>query len=128
MSGESSTDDRGGASERYAVSMRASDGFNPAGTAIGVTRIEGVTHAVVAPERQSLDHCWSWFRHKHLGNTESLEDDATFLMVEIGETWRGARRWQPSCRVGSPARRPGRWRKAEDWLIPRRTHQSSLQA
>ena len=86
VSGESSTDDRGGASERYAVSMRASDGFNPAGTAIGVTRIEGVTHAVVAPNASHSIIAGLGFVTNTSGNTESLEDDATFLMVEIGET------------------------------------------
>ena len=90
VAGESSTDDRGGASERYSVSMRASDGFNPAATSIPVTRIEGVTHAAIAPRTSHSIIAGLGFVADTSGASDSIEDDATFLFVEMGET--GAQR------------------------------------
>ena len=90
VAGESSTDDRGGASERYAVSMRAADGFNPAATSIPVTRIEGVTHAAIAPRASHSIIAGLGFIADTSGNSDSIEDSAAFLFVEIGET--GAQR------------------------------------
>ena len=90
VAGESSTDDTGGATERYSVSMRASDGFNPAATSIPVTRIEGVTHAAIAPRTGHSIIAGLGFVADTSGAAESIEDDATFLFVEMGET--GAQR------------------------------------
>ena len=87
---ESSTDDRGGASARFAASIRASDGFNPAATSIAVTRIEGVTHGVVAPTTGHSVIAGLGFVANTSGDADSLVEDAAFLFAEIGET--GAQR------------------------------------
>ena len=86
VGGENSTDDRGGATDRYSVSMQSSDGFNPLATSVAVTRIEGVTHAVISPRTSSSIIAGLGFVADLSGTSDSIEDDASFLFVEIGET------------------------------------------
>ena len=88
VSAESSTDDRGGASAQFASSLRAADGFNPSATPIGVTRIEGVTHAAVAPTCSHTIIAGLGFIANTSGKSNTVIDSNSFLFVELGE--RGA--------------------------------------
>jgi len=88
VSAEDSTDDRGGANAQFASSLRAADGFNPSATPIGVTRIEGVTHAAVAPTCSHTIIAGLGFIADTSGNANTVLDDSSFLFVELGE--RGA--------------------------------------
>ena len=87
---ESTTNDTGGASELFAASLRASDGFNPSATSIDISRVEGITHAAIAPQAGHLIVGGLGFVADTSGTPGSIVDDATFLFVEIGET--GAQR------------------------------------
>lgn len=53
VSAESATNDISAHDSQFSISQRAADNFNPRSTVIPVTRMEGVTHAVVAPGRNA---------------------------------------------------------------------------
>ena len=49
VSAEDSTNDTMAANSKFSTSLNAADGFNPDATAVDITRIEGFTRLVVAP-------------------------------------------------------------------------------
>lgn len=87
---ESSTDDRGGGSNRISASLRAADGFNPSATSIPVTRLEGVTHVAVAPRTGATLIGGLGFVANTSGTPDSVIDAASFMYIELGEA--GARK------------------------------------
>ncbi|KCZ87326.1 amidohydrolase family protein [Hyphomonas johnsonii] len=85
---EESTDDTSASSSDYSVALDAADGFNPDATAIDVTRIEGITRIVVAPEASSNLFAGQGFITDTSGAVDSDIIRGAFLLVSLGE--RGA--------------------------------------
>ena len=85
---ESSTNDTSASGTDFSVALRASDGFNPSATTIPVTRLEGVTHVVVAPSNGGNIIAGQGFVADTSGSSDSVTQDRAFVYIDLGE--RGA--------------------------------------
>ena len=86
---ESTTNDSAASGSPYSVALNAADGFNPAGTAIDVTRIEGITRIVVAPSPSSKLFAGQGFISDTSGNPTSDIRENAFVYVVMGEAGSG---------------------------------------
>jgi imidazolonepropionase-like amidohydrolase len=87
---EDSTVDRGNGDPRYSAAFMVADGFNPRSPKIAITRIEGVTRALVAPVAAGGDGVSSVIAGQaatiHLGlGDQLLLDTRAALIVYYGE-------------------------------------------
>tara|TARA_R110002020_G_scaffold406378_2_gene616381 strand:- start:27201 stop:28481 length:1281 start_codon:yes stop_codon:yes gene_type:complete len=82
---ENTTDDTSAGESDYSVALDAADGFNPDATAIAVTRIEGITRIVVAPEATSNLFAGQGFIADTSGSVDTEIDRKAFLLVSMGE-------------------------------------------
>lgn len=85
VSGESSTNDISGGNSPYSVALKAADGFNPMASAIPVTRLEGVTRLVVAPNAGDDIFAGRGLTANTSGQPDSIMDDDSFVYVRMGE-------------------------------------------
>ena len=85
---EDSTNDTRASGIDYSVTLRASDGFNPAATTIPVTRIEGITTIMVAPGHSGDLIAGQGFIADTSGAPGSISHERAFLYIDLGE--RGA--------------------------------------
>ena len=95
---ENTTDDTSAGESDYSVALDAADGFNPDATAIAVTRIEGITRIVVAPEATSNLFAGQGFIADTSGSVDTEIDRKAFLLVSMGE--QGASREGRALRPG----------------------------
>jgi len=91
---EDSTVDRGNGDPRYSAAFAVADAFNPRSPKVAITRIEGVTRALVAPVDGDGDGVQSVIVGQaatiHLGLGEALVlDPSAALVVEYGESGKG---------------------------------------
>ncbi|MCH9751548.1 MAG: amidohydrolase family protein [Alphaproteobacteria bacterium] len=82
---EDSTNDTNAAGSPFSVALRAADGFNPAATPVGVTRIEGVTRIAVAPSTGGSMIAGQGFIADTSGAADSISDDRAFVFIDLGE-------------------------------------------
>ena len=82
---ENTTDDTSAGESAFSVALDAADGFNPDATAIAVTRIEGITRVVVAPEASSNLFAGQGFIADTSGSVDTEIDRKAFLLVSLGE-------------------------------------------
>ena len=82
---EKPTDDTSAGESDFSVALDAADGFNPDATAIAVTRIEGITRVVVAPEASSNLFAGQGFVADTSGSVDTEIDRKAFLLVSLGE-------------------------------------------
>ena len=82
---ENTTDDTSAGESDYSVALDAADGFNADATAIAVTRIEGITRIVVAPEATSNLFAGQGFIADTSGSVDTEIDRKAFLLVSMGE-------------------------------------------
>ena len=85
---EDATDDTSASGSDYSVALDAADGFNPDSTAVAVTRVEGVTRIVVAPEASSNLFAGQGFVADTSGDVDTEISRKAFLLMSLGE--RGA--------------------------------------
>lgn len=81
--GDSNDTSAGGAD--YSVALRAADGFNPRASAVPVTRLEGVTRIVVAPQTGRSMFAGRGFIADTSGAPDSVVDNDAFLFIRMGE-------------------------------------------
>lgn len=82
---EETTDDTSAGKSDYSVALDAADGFNPDATAIAVTRVEGITRIVVAPEASSNLFAGQGFVADTTGSVDTEIDRKAFLLISLGE-------------------------------------------
>ena len=82
---ENTTDDTSAGESAFSVALDAADGFNPDATAIAVTRVEGITRVVVAPEASSNLFAGQGFIADTSGSVGTEIDRKAFLLVSLGE-------------------------------------------
>lgn len=111
VSAEDSTNDASAPGSPHSIAMKAADGFNPAASPVAVTRLEGVTRIVVAPQTGGKLFGGQGFIADTSGNPGSVGDDDAFTFVTLGES--GA-----SAAGGS---RPAAWVKLRAALSDART-------
>ena len=85
VSAESTTNDISGGSSPYSVALKAADGFNPMASTIPVTRLEGVTRLVVAPNAGDDIFAGRGLTANTSGQPDSIMDDDSFVYVRMGE-------------------------------------------
>ena len=91
VSAEDSTNDAGASSSDFSVALDASLSFNPAATAIDITRLEGVTRVVVVPQTGKNLFAGQGFVADTTGNLAgSITKEKAFQYITMGEA--GARR------------------------------------
>ncbi|KCZ54977.1 hypothetical protein HY29_01860 [Hyphomonas beringensis] len=81
-------DARAGASV-YSISLNAADGFNPDATAIDVTRIEGFTRLVVAPQTGNTMFGGQGFIADTSGDLDTPLEEKAFTVIALGEAGAG---------------------------------------
>ncbi len=81
---ESSTNDTGAAKAETSVSDLAVDGFNPQSPVIDITRIEGITHAVVKPSARRNIFGGTGLVADTTGTFNSVESEQAFVFVQMG--------------------------------------------
>lgn len=69
----------------YSAALRAADGFNPAASSIPVTRIEGVTRIIVAPNVSTTIFAGQGLVADTSGAADSVIDPEAFMFVAMGE-------------------------------------------
>jgi imidazolonepropionase-like amidohydrolase len=82
---EDATDDTSASSSDYSVALDAADGFNPDSTAVAVTRVEGVTRIVVAPEASSNLFAGQGFVADTSGGVDTEISRKAFLLISLGD-------------------------------------------
>lgn len=85
VSAEDSTNDTSAGDSPHSVALKAAEGFNPSATPIDVTRLEGVTRIVVAPQRGGKLFGGQGFIADTSGAPASVSDDAAFVYLSLGE-------------------------------------------
>lgn len=85
VSAEGASNDTSAGGAAYSVALRAADGFNPRASAIPVTRLEGVTRIVVAPESGNDIFAGRGFTADTSGNPDSVLDNDSFVFIRMGE-------------------------------------------
>ena len=93
---EDTTNDTSAGGSPFSVALRAADGFNPAATAIAVTRIEGVTRVAVAPANGSSMIAGQGFVADTTGSADSISDERAFIYINLGEGGAGGTKRGPS--------------------------------
>ncbi len=88
ISAESRTNDTRAAKSKTSVSEMGADSFNPKASAISVTRIEGITHAAIAPSASHNIFGGIGFIANLTGEFDSIVQKNAFVYVQLGE--RGA--------------------------------------
>ena len=91
---EDPTVDRGNGDHRYSAAFAVADGFNPRSPKVAITRIEGVTRALVAPVTMGGDGVTPVIAGQaatiHLGLGDGLLlDTSAALVVDYGEAGKG---------------------------------------
>ena len=82
---EDSTNDISAGGSNYSVALDAADAFNPANSTIAVTRIEGVTEIIVAPDTGSSLFAGHGFTASTSGAADSITSNKAFVFAELGE-------------------------------------------
>lgn len=85
VSGVSATNDGGAAGSPFSAALNAADGFNPDATSVPVTRLEGFTRIVVAPEARSKLFGGQGFLADTSGMPGSIFRQKAFAYVVLGE-------------------------------------------
>lgn len=85
VSAEDSTNDTSAGASAYSVALSAADGFNPAATPVGVTRIEGVTRVVVAPAPSNSIFAGQGLVADTSGRPDSVTVEEAFIYVTMSE-------------------------------------------
>lgn len=85
---EDATNDTRASGTSFSVALRAADGFNPAGTPVAVTRIEGITTMAVAPANAGSIIAGQGFIANTSGAPDSIVNERAFVYVDLSE--RGA--------------------------------------
>lgn len=98
---EAGTNDTAAELSEYSAALNAADGFNPAATAIAVTRIEGVTRMVVAPGFGNSLFAGQGFVADTSGAPNSVTEERVFQLITLGEGGSGL----------SGGSRPAAWAK-----------------
>lgn len=88
VSGVAATNDGGAGQSPFSAALVASDGFNPDANPIAITRLEGFTRLVVAPEARSKLFGGQGFLAETSGLPGSIFKDKAFTYIVLGE--RGA--------------------------------------
>ncbi len=86
---EDSTNDTLAAATTYSVALNAADGFNPDATPIDVTRIEGFTRLVVAPDTGNSMFAGQGFIADTSGDLDSELTERAFTFIALGEAGAG---------------------------------------
>ncbi len=86
---EDSTNDTMAATSPFSAALNAADGFSPDATAIDVTRIEGFTRLVVAPNTGSSLFAGQGFVADASGDLESEVSERAFAFIKLGEAGAG---------------------------------------
>lgn len=86
ISAESRTNDTRADQAKTSVSEKGSDSFNPTTSAIAVTRVEGVTHAALAPSASHNIFGGIGFIANMSGDFQSVVKDNAFVFVQLGES------------------------------------------
>ena len=82
---EDTTNDTSAPQSGFSAALDMSDGFNPAATAIDVTRIEGVTRIAVAPSLGSSLFGGQGFIASTTGEPGSVTQKRAFTFINLGE-------------------------------------------
>lgn len=85
VNAEIATNDTAAVGSPFSVALNAADGFNPAGTAIDVTRIEGITRMIVAPMPSTKLFAGQGFIADTSGDATSDIRENAFIYVVMGE-------------------------------------------
>ncbi|MEQ3650188.1 amidohydrolase family protein [Hyphomonas sp.] len=86
---EDSTNDTAAAMSGFSAALNAADGFNPDATAIDVTRIEGFTRLVVAPDTGNSLFAGQGFVADASGDLDTELDEKVFAFIKLGEAGAG---------------------------------------
>ncbi len=82
---EDATNDISAGASSFNISLRASDGFNPAATNIPVTRIEGITRLAIAPGNGNSLFAGQGFIADTSGDADSITQDRAFVYIDLAE-------------------------------------------
>ncbi|HAY05347.1 MAG TPA: amidohydrolase family protein [Hyphomonas sp.] len=85
VSGVAPTNDGGAASSAFSAALDAGDGFNPDASSVPITRLEGFTRVVVAPEARSKLFGGQGFVADTTGLPGSIFKPKAFAFVVLGE-------------------------------------------
>lgn len=85
VSGVDDTNDASASKSEFSAALNAADGFNPDTTAIPVTRLEGFTRLVVAPEARSKLFGGQGFLADTSGLPGSAYREKAFAYIVLGE-------------------------------------------
>ncbi|MHA6288463.1 amidohydrolase family protein [Maricaulis sp. CAU 1757] len=86
---ESSTRDNAAEDSPYSVSLDVADGFNPAGTHIAATRIEGITRAAIYPSTGHNIFAGQGALVSTTGESDSLIQGGMFVYADLSESGAG---------------------------------------
>ena len=86
ISAEAQTNDVSAREANTSVSNRAADSFNPKSTAVGNTRIEGITHIVSVPGTGKNIFGGIGLIANTSGSFDSIENANSFVFVSLGES------------------------------------------
>ena len=89
VSAEDSTNDTMAANSKFSTSLNAADGFNPDATAVDITRIEGFTRLVVAPNTGNTILAGQGFVADTSGDLDADIDAQAFSFIKLGESGAG---------------------------------------
>ena len=89
VSAEDSTNDTMAANSKFSTSLNAADGFNPDATAVDITRIEGFTRLVVAPNTGNTIFAGQGFVADTSGDLDADIDAQAFSFIKLGESGAG---------------------------------------
>lgn len=89
VAGEASTNDTSAGNSPYSIALKAADSFNPAASTVPITRLEGVTRVVVAPNTGSDLFAGRGFVADTSGSLDSISDDDAFVFIRMGEAGAG---------------------------------------
>ncbi|MEO0466207.1 MAG: amidohydrolase family protein [Pseudomonadota bacterium] len=85
VNAESSTNDIAAGSSSYSVALKAADSFNPRASTVPVTRLDGVTRLVVAPNAGDDIFAGRGLTANTSGAPGSIMDDDAFVYIRMGE-------------------------------------------
>ncbi len=85
VSGVDDTNDAGAGGSSFSAALNAADGFNPDATPVAITRLEGFTRLVVAPEAHGKLFGGQGFLADTSGLTGSVFRERAFAYVVLGE-------------------------------------------
>ncbi|MEM1106657.1 MAG: amidohydrolase family protein [Pseudomonadota bacterium] len=108
---EDATNDTRAGDTPYSVALKAADGFNPEATSVPVSRIEGVTRIVVAPQSGGNIFAGRGFVADTTGAPGSIQNEDAFVYLTLGEAGAG----------NAGGSRPAAWAKLRAALSDART-------